>query len=104
MPEHAHVLFVPLSGDYRVARLLQSLKQPVARRAIAFLREHEPQWLVHLRSGSGARHGFWQPGGGYDRNVNNARTAWAVVDYIHNSPVGRGLVERPKDWPWSSAR
>jgi hypothetical protein len=26
------------------------------------------------------------------------------VNYIHNNPVKRGLVEDPLDWPWSSAR
>ena len=28
----------------------------------------------------------------------------AEIDYIHASPVGRGLVERPEDWPWASCR
>ena len=27
-----------------------------------------------------------------------------MVDYIHGNPVRRGLVARPEDWQWSSAR
>jgi hypothetical protein len=26
-----------------------------------------------------------------------------MVDYIHQNPVRRGLVERAADWTWSSA-
>jgi len=47
---------------------------------------------------------FWQPGGGYDRNIRKAKTAWASVAYIHDNPVRRGLVRRPEDWEWSSAK
>ena len=27
-----------------------------------------------------------------------------MIDYIHNNPFRRGLVDHPTDWPWSSAR
>jgi hypothetical protein len=26
------------------------------------------------------------------------------LDYVHNDPVERRLVEKPGDWPWSSWR
>ncbi len=26
------------------------------------------------------------------------------LDYVHRNPVQRGLVRRPEDWAWSSAR
>jgi hypothetical protein len=26
-----------------------------------------------------------------------------MIEYIHNNPVRRGLVDRAVDWPWSSA-
>jgi putative transposase len=47
---------------------------------------------------------FWQRGGGYDRNVIDARTLFSMIEYIHNNPVRRGLVEDATDWIWSSAR
>jgi putative transposase len=50
------------------------------------------------------RRRFWQPGGGYDRNITSTEALRAMIDYIHANPVRRGLVARPEDWEWSSAR
>jgi putative transposase len=30
-------------------------------------------------------------------------TLMRMVDYLHDNPIRRGLVERVEDWPWSSA-
>jgi hypothetical protein len=38
------------------------------------------------------------------RNIVHRKTLHAVIDCIHANPVRRGLVERPTDWTWSSAR
>jgi putative transposase len=46
---------------------------------------------------------FWQTGGGFDRNITEPQTLESMIDYIHQNPVRRGLVERPSDWVWSSA-
>ena len=46
---------------------------------------------------------FWQPGGGYDRNVDDINTLRAMIDYFHANAVRRGLVKRPEEWEWSSA-
>jgi putative transposase len=106
MPEHVHLLVVPRGEPAGVSEFLRSVKEPVARRAIAYLREHAPDWLprITVREGRRVRHRFWQPGGGYDRNINEPDTLPSVIDYIHNNPVRRGLVARPEDWEWSSAR
>ena len=78
----------------------------MARKAVAFLKQHAPHWLpkITVVEGSRVRHRFWQPGGGYDRNVVELATVHAMLDYFHANPVRRGLVERTIDWPWSSAR
>jgi putative transposase len=47
---------------------------------------------------------FWQEGPGYDRNLNTAKSVLSSIDYIHNNPVKRGLVQSAVDWMWSSAR
>jgi putative transposase len=107
MPEHLHVLFLSRRASYDIARILQTIKQPVARRTIAWLKASDPAWLARLNraeSAGQARYHFWQSGGGYDRNIANIKTAWAVVDYIHNNPVRRGLVQHSTEWAWSSAR
>jgi len=56
-----------------------------------------------VRKGTRLRHRFWQPGGGYDRNITNTNTLRAMIEYIHANPVRRGLVTRAEDWEWSSA-
>ena len=111
MPEHAHVLLKPRPAEYRVEELTKTFKQSVSRRALAWLRQHHPEFLPRLAGeraaipgGERTRYHFWQPGGGYDRNVTNPDTLFAMIDYIHDNPVRRGLVTCPTDWPWSSAR
>jgi putative transposase len=115
MPEHVHVLFWPRDPTYRIRSILQSIKQPVARTAVSVFRESDPGLLAKLvvpprpgeeiaRPCHTTRHRFWQPGGGYDRNVTSCGTASKMVDYIHCNPVRRGLVGHPTDWLWSSAR
>lgn len=107
MPEHAHALLWPRRSEYDTGAIRQSIKQPVGQKAINWLKCNSARWLAELRKVSANGHAhyhFWQPGGGYDRSIVKPQTAWATVEYIHNNPVRRGLVERPTDWPWSSAR
>src|SRR5437763_11039394 len=80
--------------------------EPVARQAIAYLKAKAPQWLARLtvHEGQRVRHRFWQPGGGYDRNITSTEALRAMIDYIHANPVRRGLVARVEHWEWSSAR
>ena len=60
--------------------------------------------LVRLavREGQGVRHRFWQPGGGYDRNITRTVALRSMIEYLHANPVRRGLVAKAEDWEWSS--
>ncbi len=106
MPEHVHLLIYPHGPKPEVGRIVGQIKEAVARRAIAYVEEHAPQWLARItvHEGGRTRRRFWQPGGGYDRNVVEPSTAHEMVEYIHANPVRRGLVARAEDWEWSSAR
>jgi putative transposase len=86
--------------------ILKAIKEPVARQAVKYLESNAPSWLARItvQEGSRVRRRFWQPGGGYDRNLVEPPTAYHMIDYFHANPVRRGLVERPEDWEWSSAR
>ena len=46
---------------------------------------------------------FWQPGGGYDRNIKDEATLKKMIEYIHNNPVRKAFVEDSTKWKWSSA-
>lgn len=106
MPEHLHLLVYPGDAPDPMSAFLQALKEPVATKAIAYIRAKAPRWLsrIKVREGKRIRHRFWQPGGGYDRNITSASALRAMIDYIHLNPVRRGLVAAAEQWEWSSAR
>ncbi len=105
MPEHVHLIVRSRNPDSPIAAILKAVKQPVGRRAFLHLEAEAPHWLPRLsreRNGRVERL-FWQPGGGYDRNLVEPRALAAAISYVHQNPVRRGLVDRPPDWRWSSA-
>jgi putative transposase len=102
MPEHVHVIIMPDDEAWPVARILKSIKNPIAREAIPEWKRRGDPVLDELRVGE--RHRFWQAGGGFARNVREGAELAKEIDYIHNNPVKRGLVGRPTEWAWSSAR
>jgi len=105
MPEHVHLLIWPTEEAYSISEMLRSIKQSVSRRAITYLRKHNPDGLRRLATGQKhAPYRFWMDGGGYDRNVRRHETTQKMLEYIHNNPVRRGLVTSPEEWYWSSAR
>ncbi|RJO66656.1 MAG: hypothetical protein C4523_11840 [Myxococcales bacterium] len=104
MPEHVHLVVVPLKAEYDIARFLHGLKRPVAGRAEKWLALHDPVWHERLKppaDSKGSFH-FWQRGGGFDRNIFSEQIYAATIHYIHNNPVRRGLVRSPEEWKWSS--
>lgn len=82
MPEHVHLLLgepdsVPL------AAVIRMLKLTVSKRLV-----ERPFWLARY----------------YDFNVYSDEKRMEKLEYMHWNPVVRGLVPRPEDWSWSSAR
>jgi putative transposase len=121
MPEHVHLLLWPpfdkiemnsgsaASGNMTLGRIpgiLSSIKLPVAKKGLEFLAEYARDYLQHLTVENANRtyRRFWQAGSGYDENVSELRALHDIIEYIHLNPVRRGLVNRPEDWLWSSAR
>ena len=105
MPEHVHLIVSPRTAPYDIRPILQRIKEPVGRRAVKYLKMEAPEWLpkITVQHGQRTAHRFWQPGGGYDRNVFKPSTLHAMIDYIHANPIRRGLVAHAEDWKWSSA-
>ena len=107
MPEHVHVILMPQKSTYDISEIRSSIKQPVGQKAMNFLRRTNRRWLERLtvrQSNGRVRRHFWQPGGGYDRNIYTTRVVVGAINYIHANPVRRGLAVCPTDWEWSSAR
>jgi putative transposase len=101
MPEHAHLLLFP-EGEPNLMRFTHSLKRPVAQAVLRRWKQINAPILSRVIHGNG--HRFWQTGGGYDRNLFEPEVIRRTIDYMHNNPVRRGLVDAPLDYPWSSAR
>jgi putative transposase len=107
MPEHVHLLVVPVKPKCRIDRLLYAIKKPTSERIKRRLQATDSSLLNQLtvreRPGKTAFR-FWQEGSGYDRNLSTEKAVQAAIDYIHLNPVRRGLVSRASDWKWSSCR
>ena len=106
MPEHIHMLLYPHQGT-AIAPILKTLKQSASKRALFWLKSNAPEYLPTLEDiqPNGKRSWrFWQRGGGYDRNLRSVRDIHEKIAYIHQNPVARGLVSKPDDFFWSSAK
>ena len=82
--------------------MLSALKQRVSRDLRKWNRGAGPgQFHSSFVDGGKGLQRFWQPRF-YDFNVYSAKKRREKLDYMHANPVTRGLVQHPKDWPWSS--
>jgi putative transposase len=103
MPEHVHLLIQTGTPKLIMADVLRRLKSPFAARVLARWRTLDAPILTRI-TGTDGKQRFWQPGGGYDRNLVTEHEWIEKIDYIHQNPVRRGLVSEPSQWAWSSAR
>ena len=105
MPEHVHLLIHPQDETYDISQILRRIKGPFSYRVSSWYQETLTNRLRFLsaKSASGKIQRFWQPGGGYDRNIHNYEALRKAIEYIEFNPVRRGLVLEPVDWRWSSA-
>jgi putative transposase len=105
MPEHVHILLFPTDDIYSVSNILKSIKTSSSRKLINFLELRNPKALKYLETGlPWVKYRLWKHGGGYDRNFWSKDELIKQIEYIHNNPIRRELVENPEDWFWSSAR
>jgi REP element-mobilizing transposase RayT len=87
MPTHVHVLIYVYEGTV-LGDLISSWKSFTSKRFV--IRpglSYMPHW----------QRGYW------DRFIRNERHYHNTVFYIENNPVTAGLVEKPEQWPFSSA-
>lgn len=105
MPEHVHLIIFPHEQE-SISHILKSIKDPVAKKAVFWVKRNRPESLDVMadREGDKVAYHFWLPGGGYDRNIWTNQELHEKIRYVHANPVRRGLVENPRDWPWSSYR
>jgi putative transposase len=106
MPKHVHPLLQPINGS-EISRVLWAIKWPVTKKSVRHVQRVSPGFLGRMEDvqPTGKRaYRFWQRGGGHDRNIYSDSELIEKINYIHNNPVRRGLVDSPGDWYWSSWR
>ena len=97
MPEHIHLLLSePERGN--PSTVMQAVKQGFARRILGRLRSQAAGGY----DGPAENH-IWQRRF-YDFVLWSAEKRHEKLHYIHQNPVKRGLVDKPEQWRWSSAR
>ena len=87
MPNHVHVIITPL-GDHVLPKILQSWKGFSGRQINRRLKRSGPVWQKES----------------FDHIVRNVACYENFVSYVERNPVVAGLVSRPPDWRFSSAR
>ena len=104
MPEHIHLVIVPADGT-KLGRIIGEIKRESAVKILdKFKRLNSPilSKLEVTRNGI-KKHAFWQRRC-YDHNCRTPESVWKAIDYCHNNPMKRGLVNKPSSWIWSSYR
>ena len=105
LDNHLHLL---VSSD-NLSQVIQDFKRHTAREILAVARQENKLWLlkqleflkgVHK---SESQHQVWQEGF-HPQAITTEDMLRQKMDYIHYNPVRAGLVDRPEDWRYSSAR
>jgi putative transposase len=96
LPEHIHCLWTLPEGDADFSTRWRLIKGNFSR--------HCPMEYQQARSDARLRKGekaVWQRRF-WEHQIRDEADFVHHYDYIHFNPVRHGLVERPKDWPYSS--
>lgn len=105
MPHHVHLRIWPLNASYDIGKITGGIKGPMAKRYRGYLLEHngERHDSFIVNDHEEKRFVFWQKGGGFDRNLWNAKAIHDSIGYIEANPVRSRLVGSAEEWEWSSA-
>ncbi|MFV0665745.1 REP-associated tyrosine transposase [Denitromonas sp.] len=80
LPDHLHAIWTLPEGDADYSSRWREIKKAFTRAV----------------GGSAWQRGFWE------HTLRDERDYTAHVDYVHINPLKHGLVERVRDWPYSS--
>ncbi len=90
MPDHVHLVLHP-QYPIKLGLVIREIKSKTARQ---YFREYPT-------GNQEGKNVFWQLRC-YDHNCRTLKTVMEKINYCHNNPVVRGLVEFPGEWRYSS--
>ena len=105
MPEHYHIL-LELSNPEDLPCWLHDVQRHTALEILKWLRDtHDPSEVeVFRRHANGeSKLAIWKEQA-RSLPIVSERVLKIKLEYIHNNPIKRGLVDDPAEWPWSSWR
>jgi putative transposase len=101
MPNHVHLLLWPQNSIYDISLILSDIKGKMSKNYRDYLMVNNPvlfeQMNVFDKSKKRNVFRFWQPGGGFDRNLWNDTAIYNSIQYIEANPVKKKLVLDPGD-------
>lgn len=104
MENHFHLI----SSGGNLSDTISSMKMFTAKKIIEELKKDKEDWKLHLfefykaNHKVNSEHQIWQEGFHPQQIIVEAMLK-QKIEYIHNNPVRRGLVENPEYWKYSSA-
>jgi REP element-mobilizing transposase RayT len=105
LDNHLHML---VSAD-NLSQVVRDFKRHTAKEIEAVARQDNKQWLLKQfeffkgEQKVKSRHQVWQEGF-HPQAIISEDMLRQKLDYMHYNPVRAGLVDRPEDWRYSSAR
>jgi putative transposase len=105
MEHHLHVI----ASAPELGKTMKEFKSFTARKIIDYLQERNSIPLLEKLKRAKLKHKkesdyqLWQEGS-HPEEIYSEKMLIQKIDYIHNNPVRRGYVDKPKHWRYSSAR
>jgi putative transposase len=98
LPEHLHTIWTLPPGDSNYPARWGWIKKEFTKLWLASDGVEEPQSGSRSRN---RRRGVWQRRY-WEHAIRDEEDVERHFDYIHYNPVKHGLVDSPRDWPYSS--
>jgi putative transposase len=105
LDNHLHLV---VAGD-KLADIIRDFKSYTAKRLLARLEQDQKTWVLNQfqyykqPAKTKSDYQVWQEGF-HPQQIVSEEMLQQKIDYLHHNPVRAGLVERPEDWVYSSAR
>ena len=98
LPDHLHTVWTLPTGDDDFSTRWRQIKSLFTKRWLAAGGVEGPRSVSRQIKGE---RGVWQRRG-YEHACRDESDLKRCVDYLHANPLKHGLVDRVRDWRWSS--
>jgi putative transposase len=107
MPSHFHWIVLVDKKHGTISDIMRDIKKYSAWDIMEYLTKRESGFEAEFKEAAedyeGQKRKFWMPRFD-DKVIRNEKMFWAKLHYIHNNPVEAGIVRRPEEYKYSSAR